>query len=101
VVKTHNVNVNGNVIEIKRTNYNNNYNDNVERYDRARQVEFIADKMLEKLGADKSSRPFMCKVAWKLSESRIWQHIETVCNEKNHVRNKVKFFIYLCKKDGV
>lgn len=68
------------------------------KYERSRKVEEIADSLLEKLNVDEKSRPFMCKVAWKLSESRIWQNVEQA--QKSKV-NSVGLFIYLCKRDGV
>lgn len=67
-------------------------------YERSRKVENIADSLVEKLGVDIQSRPFMCKVAWKLSEARIWDNLEQA--QKSKV-NPVGLFIYLCKRDGV
>lgn len=77
---------------------NNNVIDNVSRYEKARHVEEIADRLLDKLGMDISSRPFMCKVAWNLSEARIWDNLEQANKSKI---NKIGLFIYLCKRDGV
>ena len=71
---------------------------NQSNYLQSRKVEVIADKLVEKLGIDEKSRPFMCKVAWKLSEARIWSNLEQA--QKSN-RNPVGLFIYLCKRDGV
>lgn len=97
-----NNNVNDNVNGFVKTN---NYNDNVNGYDRARQVERIADELLRKFNLDESSRGFMCKVAYKLSEARIWQHYEKVTAPPKPgarpIANPVGMFIWLCKRDGV
>lgn len=89
-----NVNVNDNVLT---TNDHNNVN--VGKYQREREIENFADRLLNKLSLDDKSRPFMCKAIRSLPESRIWQHIETVEGPK--VKNKAKLFIWLCKRDGV
>ena len=89
---TNNVNVNG---------YFNNPNNNVidnDKYERGRKVEIIADQLIEKFGLTDKSRPFMCKVAYKLSEARIWQNYERA---QAGTKSKVGLFIYLCKQDGV
>lgn len=90
-----------NVIENEnvRTNSNFNTNDNVvgDKYAAGRKVERIADTLLEKLNLKAESRPFMCKVAYKLSEARIWDNLEQALKGKN----PVGLFIYLCKRDGV
>lgn len=99
---THGYNVNDNVNVSLKTNYNNN--DNVSKYDKARRVEFIADSLLEKFGLDESSRPFMCKVAYKLSEARIWEHyshVTTPPKSGKPISNPFGLFIWLCKRDGV
>lgn len=71
---------------------------NQSKYDRARKVEAIADALVEKLGVGSDSRKFMCKVAWKLSEARIWENYETA---QKTDKNPVGLFIWLCKRDGV
>lgn len=78
-------------------------NDNV-KYERGRQVEVIADRLLKEFKLDEGSRSFMCKVAYKLSEARIWQHVEHVNTPPKNgkpITNKVGLFIWLCKRDGV
>jgi len=80
------------------TNYNSNDNVPSDKYARARKVENIADSLIEKLGLDISSRPFMCKVALRLSEARIWDNYE---QSLKATKSKVGLFIYLCKRDGV
>lgn len=88
--------VNGNVS--RTSNYISNDNIISDRYVRARRVENIADSLLDKLGLTTESRPFMCKVAWKLSEARIWDNYEQAQKAKT---SKVGLFIFLCKRDGV
>lgn len=76
----------------------NNYNDidNV-KYDRSKKVEMIADRLMDKLHCKSESRPFLCKVAWKLSEARIWDNVESALKGDN----PMGLFIWLCKRDGV
>ena len=74
----------------------NNDNDNDRgKYDRSKRVDWLADDLMAKLKADKGSRPFLCKVAWKLPESVIWQNYESSLKGKN----QMGLFIYLCKRD--
>lgn len=80
------------------SNYNSNDNVANDKYSAARKVENTADLLLEKMGLDIGSRPFMCKVAWKLSEARIWDNYEQSLKAS---KSKVGLFIYLCKRDGV
>lgn len=87
-------NVIDNVNGIQGNNYNVNDND---RYDKGKSIEIIADRLLEKLGAQPASRPFMCKVAYRLPEATIWSNVEQALKG----RNPVGLFIYLCKRDGV
>lgn len=94
-MKSHNDNVKVNVFQ--NTNYIDNENVN-DRYARSKKVEEIADMLLMKLGLDQGSRPFMCKVAWKLSEACIWGNLEKA---QNGSKNPVGLFIFLCKRDGV
>ncbi len=76
----------------------NNYNDiDNGKYEKSKSVEMIADRLIEKLGCKSESRPFMCKVAYKLSEARIWDNVEQALKG----RNPMGLFIYLCKRDGV
>lgn len=82
--------------EIVGTTDNYNDIDNVnDKYARSKKVEMIADDLLVKLNAQSESRPFLCKVAWKLSESKIWDNYET--SRKGN--NPMGLFIYLCKRD--
>ena len=100
----HNVNeTNANVKKNLRTRndiVNDNYNV-PNKYDRSKRVDMIADQLIEKLG-NKEFRGFYCKVAWKLSEARIWDNYETAkaaSDAKNS--HPGKLFTYLCKRDGV
>lgn len=86
-------NVNEIVIGDLDTNFNNNTND---KYERSRKVENIADALVEKLG-NPGGRQFYCKVAWKLSEARIWSNVEQALVG----RQPARLFTYLCKRDGV
>lgn len=61
---------------------------------RARRVDDIADRLVEKFKAP-GSRDFFCKCAWKLSEDEIWSIYEKV--QKPNVRNALKYFIFLCQ----
>lgn len=92
--KRHNVNENG---FVKNPITMSNYNDNVKGYDRGRTVDLIVEKLEAGLNTTSESRPFLCKAAWKLSESRIWLNYEKALNGKN----PMGLFIWLCKKDGV
>lgn len=83
-----------NEIVVSTDNYNDI--DNVSsKYDRSRRVEELADDLMAKLKAKPESRPFLCKVAWNLSESRIWYNFESSRKGKN----PMGLFIYLCKRD--
>jgi len=67
---------------------------NIDKYESSKKVELIADRLVDKLCAPKS-RAYFCKVAYKLSESRIWQNYEAAINGKN----PVGLFIWLCERD--
>lgn len=71
----------------------------VQSIEKARKVEIIADDLVEKLNAKIESRPFMCKVAWRLPEHRIYMILEQA--QSPEVKNPIGLFIYLCKRDGV
>lgn len=73
---------------------NNNVNDR--KFDRSKKVENIADRLITIFGNDQY-RPFYCKVAWKLSEARIWANVE----QAQKGNTPAKLFSYLCKRDGV
>lgn len=73
--------------------------DSVSKYDDAKRVESIAHSLCEKFGDTKKEWfPFYCKVAYQLSESRIWQHFEHVTTNKK-VAQPMKLFYWLCDKD--
>ncbi len=86
-------NVNDNVFQKLR----NNDNVNGRGIERSKQVDMIADKITEKLGAKPESRPFICKVVWTQPEHRIWSNVEQALKG----RNPMGLFIYLSKRDGV
>lgn len=87
---------NDNVTEtvVTTSNYSDNYNVN-DKYELSRKVERVADEIIHKLGADQTYRAFYCKIAWKLSEARIWSNMETSLKGNNPAR----LFSYLCKRD--
>lgn len=80
------------------SNYNYYSNDNERRYAKSRRVEEIADTLMKRLNLSDGSRPFMCKVAWRLPEATIWRNMETALKSD---RNPAGLFIFLCKRDGV
>jgi hypothetical protein len=88
--------VNNDIVNVVRTS-NYNVNDNGNKYDKAKSVELIADRLLLQLNCQENSRPFLCKVAYKLSEAKIWDNVEQALKG----RNPMGLFIYLCKRDGV
>lgn len=94
----HDNNVNVNRVSIT-PNYNNNVNDNVDKYVIARNAERIADRLMEKLNAPDKWRDFYLKVAYKLPEARIWNNYEKTMGKK--VTDPARLFTWLCKKDGV
>jgi len=83
---------NDNVATIKNNNVNERNNDNVSRT--SNQVDAIADRIMVALHADQLSRPFYCKVAWKLSEAIINNNLEQALKGNNPQR----YFTWLCKR---
>ena len=81
-----------NDIDNVKKRLNNNVNDNVTTRT-AKQVDGIADKIMEKLGATEN-RAFYCKVGWKLNENLIWSNIEVALSGNNPQR----YFTWLCKR---
>lgn len=79
-------NVNGNVSSI----LNNNDND----IDRAKVVETIAMKLVDKFKSQDSYK-FYCLVAYKLPESKIWLNYEQATSGKN----PAGLFNWLCRRD--
>lgn len=93
VNRKHNDNVTDNGVLTNSSNVNV-----IDKYERARRVERVADQLVEKFGSDKY-RAFYCKVAMKLSEGRIWTHYETATRVNPGAPGKM--FTFLVKKDGV
>lgn len=81
-----------NVNVVSTTNYIDI--DNV--FSKSKSVEMIADKLVQKFGSE-ISRPFYCKVAYKLSEAVIWDNFEKAQRGKN----PPALFTWLCKRSGV
>ena len=69
-------------------------NDNVDKYETASKVEATANKLVEKFQSP-GNFSFYCKVAYKLSEARIWFNYEQALKGNQPVR----LFTYLCNKD--
>lgn len=69
-------------------------NDNVNKYELAQKVEGIAYALVDKFGAPNNFE-YYCKIAYKLSESRIWLNFERA--KKGN--SPAKLFTYLCNKD--
>lgn len=86
-------------VNVSKTNATkDNVNDNVKtKYERSRQVDRIADDIIYKLGVSEEYRDFYCKIAWSLSEARIWSNMESALKGSSPAR----LFTYLCKKDMV
>lgn len=89
-----NNNVIDNVNKYLTNNVIDNDNDN---YEKSKNVDYIADRIAERLKAAETSRPFLCKAIMSLPEFRVWNNVETAVQG----RNPMGLFIYLCKKDGV
>lgn len=87
---SYNVNDNENV-----STRNHNVNDNGNRYDRSRNVDRIAKQLVDKFG-NSEYYEFYCKIAYKLSESQIWNFCEQANGKK--VRNPARMFSWLCKR---
>lgn len=68
---------------------NNNVNDNVAH------VDYIADKLVAALN-NPDSRPYYCKVAWKLPEARIWFNLELALSAGRVPKN---YFSWLCTRE--
>lgn len=86
-------------------NINTNIRDSREtqtRVIRARHVQATAKKLSETF-ENETSYNFFLKAAWRLPESKIWQNVETAKSAKprNATDSSLRFFIYLCKVDGV
>lgn len=74
----------------------NNINDN-DKYSKSKVADNIAARLKSKLSMKEDSTPFLCKVAYKLPEARIWDNCEQALKGKN----PAGLFIWLCKRDGV
>lgn len=81
-----------NDIDNVKKRLNNNVNDNVATRT-AKQVDDIADRLMEKLQAT-DNRAFYCKVGWKLSEAQIFSNLEVALSGNNPQR----YFTWLCKR---
>lgn len=85
---------------VRTSNYNDNYNDNgnnvkKDKYELSKRVERTADEIIRRLGVDQIYRGFYCKVAYSLSEARIWSNMESA----KKGRQPARLFSYLCKRD--
>ena len=82
-----NANIVNDIDSFKKTNIVNDI-------DRATRAERIAGELVQKFGKD-DSRQFYLKVAYKLSESKIWSNYEKALKG----RNPGGLFNFLCRKD--
>lgn len=74
---------------------NNNYNNNViGGFEKSKQAETIAQKLVDKLNS-KESYLFYCKVAYALPEARIWINLEQALSGNN----PGGLFNWLCRRD--
>lgn len=80
-----------NDIDNVKKRLNNNVNDNVART--SRQVDEIADRVMEKLQT-KDNRAFYCKVGWRLSEALIYSNLEVALSGNDPQR----YFTWLCNR---
>lgn len=92
-------NVNGN---LKHNNNNIDNDAKTRRYAQGRKVEILVSEIVRKFEQagtkiKKGSMPFLYKAAWRLSEARIWNNVESALKGDN----PVGLFIYLCKRDGI
>ncbi len=92
-------NVNDRDIVIVNTPNNNINNIDNDRFAASRNAESIAYKLVDKFNSPTSFN-FYCKVAYKLSEARIWQHYERATTAPN-VKSPAGLFNWLCRRDGV
>ena len=82
---------------LKSSSHKHIDNDNVgNKYQKAKKVDLIADQLVERYNSPQS-RPFYCKVAWKLPEAVIWNNVE----QANKGKSPAHLFNYLCKMSGV
>lgn len=70
-------------------------NDNV-KTDREKRVEVQAQDVMEKLGADETTRPWYWKICWHLTEAQISNNLEKALAKGNDPQ---KYFSWLCKRD--
>lgn len=80
-------------------NVNNNLTNNVQcsPIDKTTvlKADIVADKLEVALRGGEASRPFYCLVAYRLSESQIWNNLE----QASRGNNPQKYFTWLCKRD--
>lgn len=92
---------NDNEATTQETRNDNDNNIDNDRYARARMVDRIADQLVIRFN-NPDFREFYCKVAWKLSEARIWANVETAMEAATKKGTQPgRLFTYLCKRDGV
>lgn len=72
----------------------NTNNDNESKYRAAGRVEHIARQLVDKFSSPGNFN-YYCKVAYKLSESKIWNNYEVSLKG----RAPAKLFTFLCNKD--
>lgn len=79
------------VSDTGNNNLTNTVSDTVAK---SKQVDLIADKLVTELN-NPNRRPYYCKISYKLSESQIWNNLETA----QRGRNPQRLFTWLCQRD--
>lgn len=69
-------------------------NNDIGNVEKSKQVDEIANKLVSALNNPKA-RSYYCKVAYKLSEAKIWDNLE----QASTGRNPAKLFTWLCQRD--
>lgn len=69
-------------------------NSDTDSVSKSKRVDLIADKLVLALNNPKR-RAYYCKVAYKLSESQIWNNLE----QSAKGRDQARLFTWLCQRD--
>lgn len=84
-------------VNLTHIDTNNTDNDtSVDKYQRSKEVELIAGKLVGSLD-NPGSYQFYCLIAWKLPENKIWTNLESAKASKGG--DPKRLFTWLCKRD--
>lgn len=84
-------------VNLTHIDTNNTYIDtNVDKYQKSKEVELIAGKLVGLLD-NPGSYQFYCLIGWRLPENKIWKNYESAIATKNGDPRKI--FTWLCKRD--